>query len=687
MQLRAVHGKPLDAEGRGSAMEQEAQVQKGKWRHLLAMFGAREIVLTAREMPAITVVLLFWAWGPGDFYLRWLFDIFAPSRDWTSFYILPAATLAGFLTQFWVLARGMRQPWRDGLVLLAMLATFFGLHGLRALPDSSPFALDVTGAALIFLALLMLLPTIPFLHGAPYRRMELVHWARALLWAAGIYLLFLITLFLGTGAIASAVKELFIDKLDPVSFWRTFYSYAARFFHFLYHVIVLVLLPLAILSRLHRILQSFRDGTEESAGTAGRNWMLQAATWIILPLVFVYALILNVYGLVRLLTWNWPEGQVAWMVLSYVLCSMPLWLFFQPHEHRLPPLGHLFLRYWWISLIVPLAMLFIAAAMRIEAYGLTPKRGLLLLGGFWTGVIVILMARRGTALSSRLVISGAAVLLILAAIGGPMGLRDLSNRSQAARFQAMVQPVLREGLQAGTLPVWDSRTTSELRSIIDFLRDHRGLYWIEAIPEVAEALKRLPRGHGLSREKRLRVALQIRKQGEMVGNIDVKLKDKKGQKGEKKRIQLVRYESYRREAPVMGVEKPDVILLRVHAKAKHPKGIRRGAYRLRLTEEGRRLELYRHDTLLWRYDAVQLAGQLIECHKRRRWADTVFTAQKCMLVRIGSDWHLWIYRYKVKTCLSDDANHEKALKDELRWKPCGMVEFTAHMWKGGRQFR
>ncbi len=682
------------ADGMMNTIQERTSRLARLWRGLVGATGSHGLVRTAREMPVLTALLLFVAVVVQGGYAIWGLNAllgFLLGRSQLSIAFLIAGLLTGLLVQFWALARGVRQPWRDGLVLLGIFSVALGLRGLHALPDTSAFALDRSSIGYIILALLMLLPVVPFLHTGPYSQANLVRWVGALVRAAGVYLLFLIVFTVGLWAIDMAIRTLFLKGLSIFSFWREAYDWVKENFSLLTDIVILVLLPLLVLGRLLDVLKAFREeeAATQGAAAASDHWLLRAATWIVLPLVIVYALILNVYGLSRLITWSWPDGVVAKMALAYILITMPVWLLFQPFETRLPPLARLFLRHWWVSLIVPLIMLFIAAAIRIEAYGLTVERGLLVLGGLWMSVVVALMAWQGMALSNRLVILGAAGLLMLAMLGGPLGMRELGNRSQAARFQSLVQPVLQPALEKGALPVWSPRTVRELKSIFDYLDRHRGLHHLEAIPVVAQALARLPQDrHWLSRKERLKTALQL----EMVRSKDAKtsrIGGKQGSGGEESGSELVQVEKRfgpsSRFIPLPYIIKaPQVVLLSVDVDERH-RTHRQAPYRLELSRDGTRLEMFRNDRKVWTLRASDL-NPLLKCRKStardRRHKKT--DLKQCLLLDIDSDWHMWILDFDVYLCPNRGMRYDDLIAGKDRWKVCRISKLKGHLWQGGR---
>lgn len=155
--------------------------------------------------------------------------------------------------------------------------------------------------------------------------------------------------------------------------------------------------------------------------------------YVLVPLLFVYALILHAYALKILVEMAMPKGRIGWMVLSYAGVMAATALLSYPTREAGGGLVARFWRWWPLLLVVPAVMLFIAVGVRIRQYGLTEQRYLVLLAGVW---IVLLVALQGWRAGHRRLtaITGSLIVLLIAASFGPWGAAALSNRSQLRHF-------------------------------------------------------------------------------------------------------------------------------------------------------------------------------------------------------------------------------------------------------------
>ncbi len=137
--------------------------------------------------------------------------------------------------------------------------------------------------------------------------------------------------------------------------------------------------------------------------------------FVLVPLLLIYSLILLAYTAQIVITQKLPQGMIGWMVLGFVTIGAATWLVLHPPFVRTRTLVRLF-RIWWFWLtLIPLGLFFIAVSIRIEAYGLTDERMLLVTGGIWaTMLAVVFLVGRG---DIRLIPALAGLILLLVSVG------------------------------------------------------------------------------------------------------------------------------------------------------------------------------------------------------------------------------------------------------------------------------
>ncbi|MGP1396201.1 MAG: DUF4153 domain-containing protein [Inquilinaceae bacterium] len=215
---------------------------------------------------------------------------------------------------------------------------------------------------------------------------------------------------------------------------------------------------------------------------------LQVMTdFVAVPLIVVYALVLHVYALKIAITGIVPDNEIGRLVLLFSLSIVGLRVILPPGAVFSGLPGRLFASFWPGLLVVPLGLLALAVALRIQAHGVTPPRyGL----GLFAGVVALMMLAH---LVPRLrgdlrLISGLAAIAMLAASIGPWGVTAVTVDSQLSRLEKLLTDaeILRNGrvVEGPPLP---QRDRDAVRSVLVMLADNRGLDrvrpWLEGQPD------------------------------------------------------------------------------------------------------------------------------------------------------------------------------------------------------------
>ncbi len=266
---------------------------------------------------------------------------------------------------------------------------------------------------------------------------------------AGVALL-LITV--GIVAIERTVATLFGFELGNV-FYRTVLPILGAFFAPLYW--------LSTLPRLSeydpRVLEQ-PDFLARAIGLLGK--------FVLIPLLLAYSVILLAYFAQIVLTRSLPQGVLGWMVLGFVIAGAATWLVLHPPFVRDSALVRFFHRGWFWLTILPLGLFGLAVYIRIDAYGFTPERLLLVWGGIWAGVITLtFLFRRG---DIRMIPGLAAFLLLIGSIG-PWNIENLPRVQQAMVLDDLLS---RPGTDAASVPTtaeWPAEDKSRAVAVITYL--------------------------------------------------------------------------------------------------------------------------------------------------------------------------------------------------------------------------
>ncbi len=220
--------------------------------------------------------------------------------------------------------------------------------------------------------------------------------------------------------------------------------------------------------------------------------------YVLLPLLAVYLLILYAYGAKILLTWDWPRGVVSYLIIFVSVLGSLSFLLLHPYgEHEEQTWIKKANRVYYYLLFPLLFILFIAIFMRLNDYGITINRYVVLMLGIWLTAVCVYTALGKT--NIKFIPASLALMLVLISFG-PWGLFSVSEGSQVKRLQTLLE---REGwLKNGTLQhevfwikdssgIWQIKAEqsnlslsdslhNEVYSMLEYLDDYHGFSAIQS---------------------------------------------------------------------------------------------------------------------------------------------------------------------------------------------------------------
>lgn len=184
------------------------------------------------------------------------------------------------------------------------------------------------------------------------------------------------------------------------------------------------------------------DETDEN-GLRGENFISNAVgflgTWLLVPMVLIYAAILLAYGAKILMTMSIPNGEVAALVSPFLVVGCLTWLILDPPFIRAKKLAQIFRRVWFYIMLPASILLLVALWMRVGEYGITIPRYLLCLLVVWSlGVSIWFIVKKIDGADIRFIPNFAALLLALSSIG-PWGAQGFSNHNQFSRLKTVLE--------------------------------------------------------------------------------------------------------------------------------------------------------------------------------------------------------------------------------------------------------
>ena len=158
--------------------------------------------------------------------------------------------------------------------------------------------------------------------------------------------------------------------------------------------------------------------------------------FILIPLLIIYLGILYAYGAKIMFTWDWPRGIVTYLIVAISVLGIFTNLLLFPYQKEAENnwIKGFYKSFYY--LLLPLAaLLFIAIGIRIEEYGLTVNRYIIVLMGIWLTLISLYFVFGFK--SIKTVPISLAIAMVLASFG-PWGMFSWSERNQISRLEKIL---------------------------------------------------------------------------------------------------------------------------------------------------------------------------------------------------------------------------------------------------------
>jgi|GEM_PF-1411438 len=194
----------------------------------------------------------------------------------------------------------------------------------------------------------------------------------------------------------------------------------------------------------------------------------------ILPFIFaVYLLILYIYSFRIVITQNWPFNQVALPVVWFVIIGFGAVILLFPWLQELwaKRLSQII----YISLLPIMAVYFLAVGLRINDFGWTIDRYLLVVFGIWVVLISLYFLISSKPLLKTWSVS--IVLILLVVSFGPWGIFAVSKTDQLQRLKEVLQAqgLLVDGKIRPTNKVLACTEKAKIRNIMEYLVSNHGV--------------------------------------------------------------------------------------------------------------------------------------------------------------------------------------------------------------------
>jgi hypothetical protein len=196
---------------------------------------------------------------------------------------------------------------------------------------------------------------------------------------------------------------------------------------------------------------------------------------MLVPLVVLYGAILYTYMGKILLTRQWPDGVVGWMVSAASIFGMLTLLLLEPGR---VDAGTRWIRTFesafYVGVLPLLGLLFAALGKRIGQYAVTERRYILFVLGLWLGAVALFMLLRPSRSIKTVPVS--LCLLSLLTSFGPLGAYRFALRSQSQRLESLLSRhgLLRDGRLARSEAAVPAADAKEISGIVLYLVEAHG---------------------------------------------------------------------------------------------------------------------------------------------------------------------------------------------------------------------
>jgi len=208
--------------------------------------------------------------------------------------------------------------------------------------------------------------------------------------------------------------------------------------------------------------------------------------FVLIPLMTIYLAILLFYEIKIMVSWSLPKGLVSSLIIGYAVFGiLSLLLIYPMKEQQGNSWIKLFSRFFYSMLIPLIILLLLAVWKRVEPYGITESRYILILIALWLTCITayFLFSKRQ---NIKIIPISLAILTILA-VYGPQSASAVSKYSQIARLKKILYSkkvedlnekpsvvrylISKHGLSA--LQPFTSKNLSNIENVIDSRDDYQ----------------------------------------------------------------------------------------------------------------------------------------------------------------------------------------------------------------------
>ena len=179
------------------------------------------------------------------------------------------------------------------------------------------------------------------------------------------------------------------------------------------------------------------DERKHNASDTMPSFLIKIVSWLLLPLLGCYILVLYVYGITILVNWELPKGMISWLVSAvmgvYMLCYI---LLYPQVTHRDSWQSKVLTHLLPIVILPLLVLMSVGVVRRFTDYGITAPRLYLLTLLIWFYAVCIAMLVVPRKRFRRIVFSFAALFILSS--GHPLNYYRLCRPYLSAKIDKMI---------------------------------------------------------------------------------------------------------------------------------------------------------------------------------------------------------------------------------------------------------
>lgn len=175
------------------------------------------------------------------------------------------------------------------------------------------------------------------------------------------------------------------------------------------------------------ILNGVPEEFEQSVDANANRWLIGLLSYVVVPVLIAYALILHVYGIKILWTQVLPKGLIAYLVGVFSFAGIATYILSAPWVFS-SRIIQLYRRWFGLGMLFPLGLMALAVYERVVTYGLTSLRYVLMVLWLIYAISVVLMILRSTSLSQYFFTMVSIVSFLM--VGGPLSVHNLPVQQQ-----------------------------------------------------------------------------------------------------------------------------------------------------------------------------------------------------------------------------------------------------------------